>query len=114
LSDPKQEFDRSKRALFYRAAGKVRFVVRARVSHAHVIQNGRFSDDEAFWQEHLSSHKVRFRRKANDLGFRLYTDGDYRFFQNTMEQKLTGFHWTSAEPDDDEGENEDEEVSFEK
>jgi hypothetical protein len=110
LSDPKQEFDRSKRALFYRAAGRVRFMVRARISHVHVIQSGRFSDDEAFWREHLSTHKVGFRRKGNDLGFRLYTSEDYRFFQNTMEQKLAGFHWTSVEPDEDDGENEEEEA----
>jgi hypothetical protein len=107
LSDPTQEFNRSKRALLYKVASKTRFMVRARRSHVHVIQRGRFADDQAFWREHLSAQKVGFRRNENDLGFTLHTRDDYRFFQTTMKQKLTGFQWTSAETDDEADEEDD-------
>jgi hypothetical protein len=105
LSDPKQELNKSKRTLLYRVSRKVRFLVRARKSQVHVIQRGRFTDDKTFWSEHLSAQKVESRRNANDLGFTLNTREDYKFFQTTMEQKITGFQWTSAEIDDDEGES---------
>lgn len=108
LSDPKQELNRSNYAMFYRASGKVRFRVRARKSWVHVIQNGRFPDDVKFWRDHLSSHKVGFRHDANDLGFTLNTKEDYKFFQDTMEHKLAGFHWTSTEPDGEEEGDEEE------
>jgi hypothetical protein len=45
-----------------------------------------------------------------DLGFVLNAKEDYKFFQDTMEHKLSGFNWTSAELDSDEGENEEEEA----
>jgi hypothetical protein len=108
LSDPKQELNRSRRALFYRASGKVRFMARARKSRVHVIQRGRFSNDIVFWRDHLSAHKVGLRRNANDLGFALYTRDDYKFFQDTMDREIAKFRWT-ADVDGDEGEeNEDE------
>ncbi len=108
LSDPKQELNKSNRALFYRASGTVRFIARARKSWVHVIQIGRFANDEAFWRDHLSNKWVGFRRNANDLGFSLNTKEDFKFFQDTMEQKIAGLHWSSAEADVDEGEeNED-------
>lgn len=110
LSDPKQELNRSKRALLYRVSGKVRFMLRARRSHVHVIQRGRFADDEKFWREHLTAHKVGFRRNSNDLGFVLSSREDYKFFQNTMEQKIAEFHWTSSDTDSDEDENEEDQV----
>lgn len=110
LSDPNQELNRSKYGLFYRASGKVRFLVRARKSHVHVIQKGRFTDDEGFWRDHLSSHKVGPRDAGNDLGFILTTREDFKFFQDAMEHKLAGFHWTSAGTEDDEEENEEEEA----
>lgn len=108
LSDPKQELNRSNRALFYRVSGTVRFMVRSRKSHVHVIQRGRFANDEAFWGDHLSTHKVGLRQNATNLGFALYTREDYKFFQDAMEQEIAGFHWTLAQADgDEEEENED-------
>ncbi|MGO9269238.1 MAG: hypothetical protein ACLQOO_03090 [Terriglobia bacterium] len=110
LSDPKQELNRSKNALYYRVSGTVRFKVPARISHAYVIQIGRFANDETIWREQLSTHKVGLRRNATALGFSLKTREDYKFFQDTMEHKIAGFHWTLAEADGDDGEeNEDEE-----
>jgi predicted transcriptional regulator YheO len=104
LSDPKQGLNRSGRFLSYRVSGTVRFMAWPKRSHVHVIQKGRFEKDDAFWRDHLSTHKVGFRRKANDLGFSLNTGEDFKFFQDTMEQKISGFHWSSAGADGDEGE----------
>ena len=69
LSDPNQDFNRSKRALVYRVSGKVRFIVRARMSHVHVIQRGRFTNDENFWSGQISTHKsgVSPKRKRSQL-----------------------------------------------
>jgi hypothetical protein len=83
-------------------------MVRSRKSHVHVIQRGRFANDEAFWGDHLSTHKVGLRQNATNLGFALYTREDYKFFQDAMEQEIAGFHWTLAQADgDEEEENED-------
>lgn len=110
LSDPNQEFDRLKRGLLYRVSGKIRFLVRARRSHVHVIQRGRFAGDEAFWSEHLTAHKIGFRRSAKDLSLVLNTREDYIFFQTTMENKISGFPWLLADDDSDEGENGEDEI----
>ena len=104
LSDSNQELNRSNRALFYRISGTRRFTVWVRKSHAHVIQRGRFANDEGFWRDNLSTHKVGFRESAKHLTFALYTSEDFKLFQDTMEQKIAGFHWTSGEADGDEGE----------
>ena len=109
LADPKHELNKSKRALFYRVSGKVRFMVRARKSWVNVIQIGRFANDEAFWPDHLSDKWIGLRRNANDLSFALSTREDFNFFQDTMEHKIAGLHWLSLDADRDEGEeNEDE------
>ncbi len=108
LPDPKQQFDRSNRALFYRVSGTIRFSVWVKKTHAHVTQRGRFAKDEEFWGDHLSTHKVGFRGGARHLSFDLYTREDFKFFQDAMEQKIAGLHWSPAEADGDEGEeNED-------
>jgi len=104
LSDPKQQLNGPRRALVYRVSGKVRFMVWAKKSWVYVIQRGRFANDEAFWRDHLSTHKVGFREDAKHLSFALNTGEDYKFFQDTMEQKIAGFHWSSADADGDEGE----------
>jgi predicted transcriptional regulator YheO len=110
LSDPNQELNRSNRALFYRVSGTRRFTVWVKKSHAHVIQRGRFANDEGFWHDHLSTHRVGFLEKARHLSFDLFIRDDFKFFQDTMEREIAGFRWTSAEADRDEGEeNEDEE-----
>jgi len=110
LSDPKQVLNRPRRALIYRVSGTVRFIAWAKKSHVSVIQKGRFENDEIFWRDHLSAHKVGFREGAKHLRFALNTREDFKFFQDTMEQKVAGLDWSSAEADGDEGEeNEDEE-----
>lgn len=103
LSDPNQVLNRSNSALCCCASGAVRFTVWVKKSHAHVIQRGRFANDERFWGEHLSTHKVGFRDHAKHLSFALHTVEDFRFFQDTMEQEIAGFHWTLAQTDGDEG-----------
>jgi hypothetical protein len=110
LSDPKQEFNKSKRALYYRVSGTVRFMARARKSWVNVIQIGRFANDDAFWRDHLSDKWIGLRRNANDLSFALNTKEDFKFFQDTMEQKIAGLHWSSALADGDEGEENEDEV----
>ena len=108
LSDPEQRLNRPGRALVYRVSGTVRFTAWVKKSDVRVRQKGRFPNDEAFWRDHLSTHRVEFARKANDLRFALSTGEDYKFFQDTMEQKIAGLQWSSAEADGDEGEeNED-------
>ena len=110
LSDPKQEFNKPHRALRYSVSGKVRFMVWVKQSHAQVIQKGRFANDETLWREHLSAPKVRPCHKENDLRFALNTKEDFKFLQDTMEQEIAGLHWSPAEADGDEGqENEGEE-----
>ena len=110
LSDPKQKWNRPKTALVYSVSGTRRFMVWAKDSYVHVIQKGRFANDEAFWRDHLSTHNVGFRRNTNHLGFTLYTGEDFKFFQDTMEQKIAGLQWSPAEADDDEGEENEDEV----
>ena len=104
LSDPKQKFNRPGRALVYRVSGTARFIVWAKKSLARVIQRGRFAKDEAFWRDQLSTHEVGFREGVKHLSFALYTREDFKFFQDTMEQKIAGFHWSSVEAEGDEGE----------
>jgi hypothetical protein len=104
LSDPGQKLNRPGTALVYSVSGTRRFMVWARESYVRVRQKGRFPNDEAFWRDHLSTPQVEFPRKAKDLRFVLSTGDDYKFFQDTMEQKIAGFRWTSAEADGDEGE----------
>ena len=36
-------------------------------------------------------------KMRNISRFPLYTREDFKFFQDTMEQKIAGFHWSSAE-----------------
>ena len=80
----------------------------AKKSYVHVHQKGRFENDEAFWGDHLSAHKVEVLHHAKELGFALSTLEDYKFFQDAMEQEIAGFHWTLAQADgDEEEENED-------
>ena len=104
LADPKQELNKSRRALFYRVSGTVRFMARARKSWVNVIQIGRFANDVGFWPDHLSDKWIGLRRNANDLSFALSTREDFKFFQDTMEQKIAGFRWSAAEADGGEGE----------
>jgi hypothetical protein len=109
LSDPKQKSNKPGRALVYHVSGTVRFTVWAKGSFARIIQKGRFANDMTFWREHLSDHNVEPIKKAKDLRFGLYTREDFKFFQDTMEQKIAGLHWLAAEADGGEGEeNEDE------
>ena len=61
------------------------------------------------WRDHLSAPKFGFREDAKHLTFALYTREDFKFFHDTMERKTAGFHWTSAEADGDEGEENEEE-----
>jgi len=80
LGDPTQETDGRKTAFLYRTSGKIRYRVRARLSHVHVIQKGRFAEDQQFWLEHLSKPEVGLRQGGAHLGFTLDTKDDYDFF----------------------------------
>jgi predicted transcriptional regulator YheO len=104
LSDPKQKFNKPRTALVYSVSGTRRFMVWAKDSYVHVGQRGRFENDEKFWGDHLPAHNVEFRQKGKKLVFDLRTGEDYKFFQDTMEREIAGFHWTIAEAEGDEGE----------
>jgi hypothetical protein len=102
LRDPKQETDRRRIALAYTFAGRIRFKVWARRSHAHVIQRGRFSEDFQFWKERLSIPDVGFRDKGARLRFALKTKADFETFQKVMENEARSFHWLLTDQGTDE------------
>ena len=109
LSDPKQALNKPKRTLVYHVLGTVRFIVWVKQSELHVTQKGRFAKDDAFWRDHLSAHSVKPRHHGKDLSFVLNTREDFKFFQDTMEQKIAGLNWSSAEADGDDEEEIDDE-----
>ncbi len=96
LGDPGQAIDGRKVALLYRIAGKIRYRVRARRAHVHVIQIGRFAEDQQFWSRHLSNPKVGPREGGAHLGFTLHVKADYDFFQHTMENDAKTFQWLAG------------------
>jgi hypothetical protein len=109
LSDPKHKLNRPRTALVYSVSGTRRFTAWIKKTDIHVRQHGRFANDEAFWHDHLSTQEVEFHHHAKDLGFVLDNEEDFKFFQETMEQKIAGLNWSSAEAvGDDEEEIEDE------
>ena len=109
LSDPKHKLNRPRTALVYSVSGTRRFTAWIKKTDIHVRQHGRFANDEAFWHDHLSTQEVEFHHHAKDLGFVLDNEEDFKFFQETMEQKIAGLNWSSAEADgDDEEKIEDE------
>ena len=109
LSDPKQKLNKPRTALVYSVSGARRFMGWAKKSYVHVHQKGRFENDEAFWGDHLSAHKVEVLHHAKELGFALSTLEDYKFFQDTMDRQVAEFRWTADVDGDEEEEIEDEE-----
>jgi len=108
LGDLSQALDKAKSSLLYRFAGKTRFRLRARTSHAYVVQNGRFPDDSAFWTSHLSIPKMNTRRKGSSLGFVLSTASDFEKFQKFMDGDAHKLNWLPKSTADDGDEDEDE------
>ncbi|MFZ0692462.1 MAG: hypothetical protein WAM68_21695, partial [Acidobacteriaceae bacterium] len=96
LSDPKQATDPKRRALLYKIVGRTRFIIRARKSHAHVIQKGRFEGDEQLWKQALSTNKVGFRNGQADLSLQLVNKPDFDFFYKTATADAHSFKWTSV------------------
>jgi hypothetical protein len=96
LSDQLQEIGKRKDRLLYRIADQVRFILRARAAHVHVIQQGRFSEDERFWRTHLSNPSVGYRHGRAHLSFHLHNEPDYVFFEQMMNQRGQAFQWATT------------------
>lgn len=117
VSDPAQERDRRGIALIYRVGGKIRFRVRGRRKHAHVLQVGRFTGDEELWNQHLSSPHIGLREKGANLSFQLGTPGDFDFFQKFVCGDANRAPWSGGDDfslgdladygEEDDGEEED-------
>jgi hypothetical protein len=95
LADPGQRKDRASIALLYPAEGKIRFSARGRPAYMRINQKGRFSDDESFWNGHLSQSKLTSRNSGTEIAFNLYTQEDFAFFDRAMSTQLPSFGWLS-------------------
>ena len=60
-----------------------------------VNQKGRFSDDQSFWNKHLSQPKLTTRNSGSEIAFNLYTQQDFAFFDQAMSTQLCSFGWLS-------------------
>lgn len=83
---PDSRRNRRRNSIVFPPIGKMRFRVRPKTGYARVQQLGRFEGDEILWQQNLSAPIVLPR--VNDLGFRLHTSGDVRFFQHLCRSSL--------------------------
>lgn len=94
-----------KRILRYRIAGRRRFELSAKNSHAFCWQSGRFNNDVAFWRERLSEPESA-KPVAEGAGLRFFalTAKDFASFQKAVTQELLKVNWTqeSAGPPNDE------------
>ncbi len=94
--------------LAFPSSGTIRWYVVPRRDFATVLQKGRFSGDEEYWQKNLSKAALTLRRNDNDLKFRLFEKRDFDFFNQTLAKGVSGFDWrpkTSMEADDEDTED---------
>lgn len=98
------------RKLYFDLGEHRRFVVRARQLIANVRQLGRFADDIAFWQGHLSDPvSVKPVAGGERLRFRLRNTEDFRKFQQLLVGELQTKTFTDAgdaDADDEGGDRE--------
>jgi hypothetical protein len=96
INDPHQKVTPARDALLYRFSGKVRYRARALRKHLHVIQMGRFVNDEEFWKGRLTFPEIGFRKGGAHISIRLKTKEDFEFFQSTMENAAKSFAWSNT------------------
>jgi len=96
-----------KRILRYRIAGRRRFEISAKNSHAFGWQAGRFKDDEKFWAGRISDlDSVKPVADGRSLRFFLTTAKDFSEFQKAVTQDLLNTDWTqdsAGSPVEDDG-----------
>lgn len=84
-----------KRILRYRIAGRRRFELSAKNSHAFCWQSGRFNGDEAFWRERISApESVKVVAEGAGLRFFTSTAKDFAAFPKAVTQELLKIEWT--------------------
>lgn len=108
LLDPSQAKDKNQHRLIYRVGGRVRFRLSPRATYARVLQRCRFVGDDSFWKEHLSNPEISIRDSGRALGFSLYSEEDFKFFQNTMQDELPKLQWKLNSKTDEESKDEEE------
>jgi hypothetical protein len=96
-------------ALLYPAEGKIRFRARRRTAYMRINQKGRLSDDESFWNGHLSQPKSASRKSGSEIAFNLYTPQDFAFFDQAMSVQLRSLSWLSEKTKQGVEDEEDEE-----
>ena len=92
-----------KRILRYRSGGKRHWFVAARRRNAYVWQQGRFANDQNYWQSRLSKEAdVKPVKNDHCLRLFLHTAGDFQAFLDAVTGSLTTTQWlvSEDEPDD--------------
>ena len=77
--------------------------------HAYVVQIKRFTGDDSFWAQNLSTPgSVKVLANGNRLSFRLKTEADFAFFLKAIKQDLANVMWLPKQPGSDESDETDE------
>ena len=92
-----------RRGLRFRVNGKRIFFVSARPQNVYVWQNGRFDDDEEYWETKIGSHiDLKQVKRGTCLRFYLKEKEDFDNFENAFQSDLASVTFTSEleeEPD---------------
>ena len=84
-----------RRTFHYRIDGKRRWNLTCRNNRAYVWQDGRFTDDIAFWQSHLSEPEaVTPVKNGRAVSFTLWTEDDFATFRDAANTTLSLQSWT--------------------
>jgi hypothetical protein len=98
-----------RRVLRFSVSGRHRFVVSARRKLAYVWQRRRFSGDEPYWRERLSTpEEVVPVKDGTALRFFLITEADFNAFRTAISNDSSS--WRFSEPSEAEAEADAEEI----
>ncbi len=92
-----QENNRNRKALMYRVAGKRRFHLSLRDGYVYVWQEGRFKEDQTYWQSMLSSSEsIVPVRNGKAISFKLITVEDFSQFVVGVNGDLRAKEFTNS------------------
>jgi hypothetical protein len=101
----------SRKCVFHRVDNERRWRIEPRImsGHAYVVQIKRFTGDDSFWAQNLSTPgSVKVLANGNRLSFRLKTEADFAFFLKAIKQDLANVMWLPKQPGSDESDETDE------
>ncbi len=94
-----------KRSLLYRLDGKRRWQIAARRNTAYVWQDGRFPDDQGFWQAKLGREAdVQPVKDDQCLRFYLVSSDDFAKFSEAMAKEVSKIEFLESDGDAEEQE----------